>query len=195
MKKQVIGMLSIGAVVSLVFLPAFDILWYGNPFQRIWQAIYELQTRVDELNATAIELQTQVNSIEEKQNQVRWIRFYEPDETMIDQYVWKDVAVFVWAPGNATNNAIIDGRCYFRYLTPTHGMAFRILVNGFDVCSTTPPDRTEYQQTVAYLFYGLPEPNQSTYTITFQCRSVGPSYVKDINVLIEVMDGLPVTFP
>jgi len=164
----------------------------------VWDAINELQAKVNSLSNTVIEQQAQISdlqnragTIEEKQTQTRWMRFYEPDETMVDQYVWKNVAVFVWVPRDASNNVILIGRSYFQYLTPTHGLAYRILVNGFEISYNTVPEQIEYQQSVAFLITESPKPNQSTYTITFQCLSTGPSYVKDINIIMEVMDGLP----
>jgi hypothetical protein len=159
----------------------------------------------DGINKTALllDLQNRVGSLEERLNSVKTIRFYTPNETMTDDYSWKDAAIFVWTPQNATNNAIIQGATYFQYLTPDsayYQIVFRILINDFEVQLHSVSNYTiEYQQTILYGFGSwtadMVKPNQSTYTIKFQIKCVikypGPSYIKDINILLQVMDGLP----
>jgi len=48
-KAQVFGILGITLVTSVALLPAFDLKWFWNPFRKIWEAIYELQDRVETL--------------------------------------------------------------------------------------------------------------------------------------------------
>jgi hypothetical protein len=148
-----------------------------------------------------LDLQNRVGVLEEKADCVRTIRFYTPNETMNNQTDWKDAAVFTWTPENATDNAILHGNCYFQFHSlplngPTH---FRITVNEDQMYVDTAVDYTAtgYKQSRVYelsqLSQGwyITEPNQNSYTIKFQCQYLGPSYVKDINILLEVMDGLP----
>jgi hypothetical protein len=149
-----------------------------------------------------LDLQNRVSVLEEKQDCIRTIRFYTPNETMADDIVWIDAAIIEWVPKNATNNAILQGASYFQYLTPdpaNYQLVFRILINDFVVNQNSVVNyTTEYQQT-AIKNYGSWQseyirPNQSTYTVRFQIRCAtksNPMYAKDINILLEVMDGLP----
>jgi len=211
MKKQVITLISILAISFLVGT-TFNVTtvaryWPGeghNPWDEVWNAITDLRTKANSLNASFIELQSRLDSIEEKQNQVRWIRFYEPDETMNNQQTWKDGAVFIWTPNNSTNNAILSIYCYFQYRTENPpGVFGRIILNDEFYWDATIGfyNSTSYTWSPTTAPYGTVKrgyPNQANYTIKFIFVSSATGnnvYVKDINMLIEVMDGLPITFP
>jgi hypothetical protein len=144
-----------------------------------------------------LDLQNRVSALEEKQDYVKTIRFYEPNETMQNNGTYyKNAAVFYWNPQNASNNAILGGYCYFKYLaTAQTPLYWHLKINGTDACWEAEYGQ-EYEQSVIYPFwygwsrYGI-KPNQDTYRIEFNIASTVPTYVKDINVLLEVMDGLP----
>ena len=145
------------------------------------------------INKTAmlLDLQNRVNALEEKQNRVKTIRFYTQNETMNDQpNEFKEAATFYWVPGNATNNAILSVYCYLQY----KGTNIRCVVWGFW-------DGSYNAISGDYIWIGwqsigmvaVPTPNQANYTLTilFYSWDSQPVYVKDINLIIEVMDGLP----
>ena len=152
-----------------------------------------------------LELQSDVASIEEKLSQVKWIRFYKPNETMNNQQTYKDAAVFVWTPNNSINNAILSIRCYFQYRAePANSLQWRIDVNGDTHSGVGWLYGTDYTWSPIYPDYYLETlesafdvkiyPNQNNYTLKFQFASenIGKeSYVKDINLLLQVADGLP----
>jgi len=127
------------------------------------------------------------------------IRFYEPDETMYNQSTYEDGAIFVWTPNNNTNNAILSIRCYFQYRTEVgNEVRFRIDVNG-ETTEELWLGSVDYTWTLVYYGDYLFEtvvrvfPNQNNYTIKFQFASfysTKESYVKDINIIIEVADGM-----
>ena len=179
----------------------------GSPWDKIWTAISGFESKVDSLNVSLTELQERVSTIEAEANQVKTIRFYEPSETIVPppSGSFKDVATFVWTPNNNTNNAILSIRCYFQYRSDpsSGGLRYRILINDEIVMSFDWLFSSEYKwapiiadfdswggdKQVTYL------PNQNNYTIKvqFACETTG--YVKDINVIITVADGLPASNP
>ena len=135
------------------------------------------------------------------------LRFHEPKETANDNsHEFKDAAVFVWPPNNSEENAILSIRCHFQYRCGWEGFRFRVTVNDSTVMSsngwltsidyTSSPiysDCNSGSQKPAKIF-----PNQSNYTIKFQFKSrksFDTTYVKDINVYIEVADGMPAQSP
>jgi len=135
-------------------------------------------------------------------NQPRWIRFRERDEsTNNDQYVFKDAATFVWTPNNGTNNAIFSTRCHFQYRCEGKGLRFIMTINGETVMSSN-GWLTSANYTSSLIYTGSNSssdegmktfPNQSDYNIKFQFEpqsSEDTAYVKDINVYIEVADGM-----
>ena len=152
-----------------------------------------------------LELLDKVNSIEEKLDQSKWVRFCEPSETVNNLTVYvEDAATFVWTPNNKTNNAILSIRCYFQCRAPdsTEGY-FRFEVNEIIRGAWAFATSSEYQWSHMYTemdliptgsFGGyLVYPNQDNYTLKFQFRSSSwgqPIYVKNVNILIEVADGL-----
>lgn len=191
-KKQVITMMSIAVMSFLIgtmFSTNFMALGsdeYGIPFAKIWEAIYDLQARV-----TSLEDSTSTNS------KIKTIRFYEPAETMNDQQTYVDGAVFVWTPNNSTNNAILSINWYFQYRCE-HFWGFRMVVNDEDTGGYGYHSSSVYTWSkivvypMHYLDYSI-FPNQNSYTLKFQFESWSnefPAYVKDINLVITVADGL-----
>lgn len=159
-------------------------------------------TSGDPINKTALllDIQDRVAILEKQADIVETIRFYEPNETMNDnQQASKDAAVFVWNPHNITDNAILSVRCYFQYRCESQGLHFTIQVNnrqGDDIGWLV---STEYAWSYIYteeeLQYGnhIVFPNQGNYTIKFRfgiMNSAFPAYVKDINIILQVVDGL-----
>ena len=143
-----------------------------------------------------LDLQNRVKTLEEKEDSVKTIRIYTPNETMNNVTDWKDALVFVWNPRNATNNAILSGVLYFCQFSPPSGFTMRVLINENIVVSTGVYGIAEYKQTYLHVIsttYTI-MPNQNSYTVKFQIyadHSGDQIYVKDINILLEVMDGLP----
>lgn len=175
-----------------------------------WTPISELQERVDSLNASLIELQNRVNTIEEEANQVKTIRFFEPNETFTNQYnVWIEAAHFTWIPQNNTNNAILSISCYFEYKTDVEEEydimgSVRILCNdrrtgeelhfyGFTSWTQSPLWNVPSIPILAML-EGLPV-NAASYTLVFEIQpqkfSTPEIYVRNINIILTVADGLP----
>jgi len=158
-----------------------------SPFELIWQAIHDLQARV-----TSLEESTNT------QSKIKAIRFYEPDETMNDQQTYVDGAVFVWTPNNGTDNAILSINCYFQYRCESY-WGFRIAVNNEDTMRFSYDSSSVYtwSKIVVYPMHYVDfsiSPNQNSYTLKFQLESFSnefPVYVKDINIIITVADGLP----
>lgn len=146
-----------------------------------------------------LDLQNRVKVLEEKQDSMKTIRYFTPNETMNDKVDYKDAAVFVWNPRNATNNAIMSGSVYFQYNTTwTHGCTMKVLINDVTVANFgIYKYNTGYEQSQMWVLTTTNSimPNQSSYTVKFQISADLPignqSYVKDINILLEVMDGLP----
>ncbi len=129
------------------------------------------------------------------------LRFYNPNETMNDSEDYINAAFFRWTPKNATNNAVLAVHCYFKFRSAIVGkpIGWNLRVSGSLAFSGgSVSGGTVYQQTILYT--SDPQsftltPNQNVYDIEFAFASPNPSsgelYVKEINVLLEVMDGLP----
>jgi len=159
-----------------------------SPFALIWQAIYDLQARVMSLEESA-----------NTRSEIKTIRFYEPDETMNDQQTYVDGAVFVWTPDNSTNNAILSIHCYFQYHCE-YFWGFRMVVNdehtgdfGYHSARIVYTWSKIVVYPMHYLDFSI-FPNQNSYTLKFQFAPSSnefPAYVKDINIIITVADGLP----
>jgi opacity protein-like surface antigen len=131
----------------------------------------------------------------------RLVRFYNPNETMVNSEDYKVASTFLWIPKNATNNAVLAVHCYFKFRSsPTsYNIGWNLKVNeSYAFTGSSVSGDTAYKQTT--IFTTDPQsftlmPNQNAYTITFAFASpsaiAGELYVKDINVLLEVIDGLP----
>jgi hypothetical protein len=157
------------------------------------------------INKTAIilDLQNRIEVLEERQNSVKTLRFFTSNETINNlQGTYVDGAVFVWTPKNSTDNAILSFTCYFEYRANGNGVSmFRILVDGSELGGQGDLTGIDYKYSPVYTncriqnyVYGVWYPNQSNYTIQFQFKGNNPSVpcsVKDVNVILEVMDGLP----
>jgi hypothetical protein len=132
-------------------------------------------------------------SVYEQLSYSRTIRFYSPNETANNDPNFIDAAVFVWTPNNKTNNAILSLCCYFQYNVSIY---FQVVVNNETVLNNA--DLHEgYNWSMIYPLPTNPyrtHPNQEMYTIVFQICRTGygfPSQVKDINIVIEAVDGMP----
>jgi len=148
-----------------------------------------------------LELLNRVDSNEARLEQTKWIRFYEPNETSHNvPDVWKDAATFVWTPNNPTNNAIVTVCCYFQHRCEGEGegLICKMMINNETCRSFIFPPSINYTQTRVRVNWAHAEsyayPNCENYTIKFQLQpwySPTIAYVKGINIIIEVMDGLP----
>lgn len=163
---------------------------------------------------TIIDLQNRVNALEEKGGQTKWIRLYDPNEyhsRTTDPLVEKEIVTFYWGPDNATNNAVVSIRCYFQYYTNgtemNHPVSFTLILDGREgnplategASNETTWSRiyTDSEIAVARSWPYLPQsfiPNIGNHTITFRLNAISydvTACVKDINILLEVVDGLP----
>lgn len=137
----------------------------------------------------------------------RIVRFYDPNETVIEiANTPVNASVFVWTPQNASNNAVLQGYLYFQYLSTQSGqISFQVFIDEIRICNYEYYASATYEYQWSYTFslgqYGtiptgtnaLVFPNQSNYTIRF-CPSNNynePLKIKDINIILEVMDGMP----
>lgn len=134
----------------------------------------------------------------------RRIRFQESKVTANDEgSMFKTAAVFEWIPLNSKGNAIILIACYFRYRCEGEGFRFRMSINGAVTSPIKVLGSNTWTSSHVYTnssFHGEIKtfPNQSSYTIEFQFAPQGSSctaYVKDINVLLEVVEGMPAVSP
>jgi hypothetical protein len=177
--------------------PWYDINDDGKiDIKDIYGIALEYGTEGEPINKTQIilDLQNRIKALEEKRDYVKTIRIYTPNETMNNETVWKDALVFVWNPRNATNNAILEGFYYFRY-TSSQYFRFQVLINENIMDNTGIYQSEGYEQTGIYVLNvhmgGMA--NQNSYSIKFQISATSSvsTYVKGINILLEVMDGLP----
>jgi len=127
------------------------------------------------------------------------IRFHEPKVTANNNNIkFKTATRFVWTPNNSTNNAILSIRCYFQYCCAGKGFRVRMVIND-EACSSDIGGLTSINYTWSPIYtdydFGIKTfPNQSNYTIEFQFapeNSSDTAYVKNINLLMEVIDGMP----
>jgi len=131
------------------------------------------------------------------------IRFHEPKTTVNDDFtVFETAARFVWRPSDRQNNAILATYCYFMYQCMGKGFKFRMKING-NVTSAVEVLASGIW-TLSHVFNdssfagGVPSfPNQSRYAIEFQFEPIDSSSmvcVKDVNIILDVVDGMPALF-
>jgi hypothetical protein len=189
----------------------------GNPWDKVWEAIYELQDRVswlegnttsiktdiDDLRSRVDDLGTRVSIIEERLDQMKTIRFADSNEYILTDGYWKNITEFTWVPRNKTSNAILHISLYaeYSYVSEDTQVNWRIQLTTPTLTETLPdktdriPDDTErWSQIFSWHekgeWYGFGLPNQSNYTITVQCVKVsGAARVKNINVVIIALDA------
>jgi len=151
------------------------------------------------INKTAVllDLQNRVTSLENQVNFVKTLRFYTPNETMTNDTTWVDAAVFQWTPQNSTDNTILNSYCYFSYETAPNGyIQFQVMIDDSRINNIEwyLADSQGYQQTQVFHFSTDMLYIKSTYTIKLQITSIGeppsPQYVKNINIFLNVMDGI-----
>lgn len=131
------------------------------------------------------------------------IRFHEPKVTVNnDSFEFKTAAHFVWTPNDSTNNAILSIRCYFQYCCAGKGFRVRMIINedaySLHIGGLMSNNYTLSSVYTEHDFEIKTSPNQSSYTIEFQFApesSLDTACVKDINILLEVMDGMPALSP
>ena len=167
-----------------------------------------------------LELLDRVDSNEGRLNQVKTIRFFEPEETVMEVPAqagyteWKNVSrLFDWSPMNSSNNVILSLYYWFEYRTNITGQAPEHLFSvGLNLaCGDTHEfiDRhiafarfsTNYTQ--SGMFAGLAvniEINCAYHKFWFQIRGYsyagtgGQSFsvnIKNLNMFMSVADGLP----
>jgi len=189
----------------------------GTPINKT-ALLLELQSKIDSLNASLIELKDWANTTAEKLEQTKTIRFYEPNETMVDvNSVWVDAASFVWTPNNTDNNQIVSLILFYEFATIVPaGVAdfdYQIAINGYTYTYSSDAADTMgvYRKSQTYnipisrfsedtgqgiFSYGI-YPNADSYTITLRIREYYYTqgcklYIKNVNLLLNVIDGLPI---
>lgn len=220
-KKQVLTIGSI-ALVSFLVGTLFNMNLLaigkdegdGSPWDNVWTAISELQSGMDNFNASLTDLQDRVNAIEEGTSQAKTIRFCDPTEYFWNQYEWTTLASFTWAPENTTENAILSVTYFFEYNASvnisTEEVYFNIMIDGWNYPEPfaiqynkipvphgyvwSPVLTLQYlEQTIMGVPYGV-KPNAPSHQLEFRiCVRNGYMniWVKNINIIIAVVDGLP----
>jgi len=90
------------SIFSIASLSVLSVVYgAGNPWQQVWVAIIDLQSRV--------------SSLEGEQDHVHTVRYVEPSEYTIYSTTKTKIATFTLTPGDASNNAILDYWFYFEY--------------------------------------------------------------------------------
>jgi hypothetical protein len=168
--------------------------------------LLNLQKKVDSLNSSLIELQSEIDSIKEEMNQAKTIRFIDPTERVVNTSIdYEDVANFTWTPNDETNNAILYAVAYYEYkygelntpAPPYPYVATRLFVDdkysdggGFEI------QNENYEWAVSGWGHAC-VPSQENYTIRFMCRMHGnePAIFRNITVIITVVDGISPSIP
>jgi hypothetical protein len=136
------------------------------------------------------------------------VRFYKPEVLEGNQIGYASVDLGTWTP-LYSDNAIINAIFYFQYLTPenTSSIRFGLVISPGgaqinDMLASS--SRTEYSQSKAYVC-PLPNPNSANYIVNFGFYNHDtstpnantssppvpiPTYVKELNVILQVVDGL-----
>jgi uncharacterized coiled-coil protein SlyX len=161
--------------------------------------IAELQSRTESLNSTIGELQDRLDMLSVRMNQTKTIRFYTPNETYANATQWFTAATFTWTPDNLTNSAILGGFVFFdsKFEQPQgpytdaaysvdiagHIWSWSVHGSGHDYCANP-----IYELGPVDGIY----PNGNSYTITVKTSAgYNNSWIKNIHVVLIVMDGLP----
>jgi hypothetical protein len=128
------------------------------------------------------------------------IRFYHAEEVSnlgLERYV-----DFIWKPNDASNNAILDVAIYFQYYTPNNTyLHFSLNIDGIPSTSRSHlgADPYGWLQVHADNEAVISNPNLVNHTIAFtfgndaapdELGGTLPVYVKDLNIILEVIDGL-----
>lgn len=136
------------------------------------------------------------------------VRFYKPEVLAGNQIGYASADLGTWTP-MYSDNAIINAIFYFQYLTPenTSSIRFGVVISpgGAQISDMlASSSRTEYSKSKAYVC-PLPNPNSANYTINFGFYNHDtsasttnastppvpiPAYVKELNVILQVVDGL-----
>jgi len=153
----------------------------------------ELLSRIDSLNS----------SLQQSSSQI--IRIHEPNEVSVNSSDWKTVATLTWIPKNSSNGLILSahGWCEAK-ADGTPWIQFTIFINGEQPDGfTSITGRSYYQYTDIHYWesctscvYGFPI--SSNYTIEYKVRTQPYPhlfFVKNINIIVHVADGVPALNP
>ena len=125
-----------------------------------------------------------------------WISFCESKETVsYDHRTYETAAVFVWTPNHRSSNAILSTYCSFKHQCTGEIFKFRMTINGKSSDLVEESSNVEYTQSYFYRINFDTEvfANQCNYVIEFQFmpqHSSDTIQIKDVNAVIEVVDGL-----
>jgi hypothetical protein len=126
-------------------------------------------------------------------NVAETLRFYK-SETISANGSDTYINLGFWIPKDSTNNAIINIVLYFQYFTPNSTSHLGFTFAQTDVKGLQ--SLNQFTQSKAYSC-SLPSPNSANYTMKMALHNDDTSdrsnivYVKDINVILQVIDGLP----
>jgi len=175
----------------------------GNPWNKVWEAIYELQSRVQTLEA-------KVEVLENQSRSWRMIRFHD-NETYYVEKGQEPISVNItWTPTCTSFNLLtraihfVEGRgarlgqqdCWNWQLIIHWGGIYKTACPSKEITDIDADD--QWQWSLAYDgmsdyqsgFIGLF--NRVNYTFEFKLwASNGNCYIRNINLIIEVVDGLP----
>jgi hypothetical protein len=168
--------------------------------------LVELQSTIDSLNASLTEQESRVDMLEEMSNRVKTVRLLEPNETYVGQLgVRRQIASLTWIPQNSTCNAIVSMVVYFEYKCNGR-WGFELNGRGIgNVQSWNAWSPYRYSPVETPLswednfqimgFFGVNAPSYTFLLDVIGSEGIGDIglYVRNINVVITVIDGLPPT--
>jgi hypothetical protein len=175
----------------------------GTPINKTIMLL-ELQTEVSWLNASLANLQERLDIAEEKLNEIKMIRYCEPDEFVGQgngSWNFADVASFTWTPENQTDNAILSVCCYAEWKCNAGGAYgyLRVMVDNDSRDKDTSGVAFSSNEPINYtwtppLTWNYGTVLRSSHTILVQVSpSSGTMFVRNINAILTVMDGLPLS--
>ncbi len=150
----------------------------------------ELLSRIDSLNASLHQSSSQI------------IRFHHPDEEVIPYYGTWTVAAFTWTPKNSSNNVILSAHAWAEIKCPNQNQPVRLLIringtsDGIGTHQTTGTYEVSEIHCWSPKYYFFP-PSES-YIIEYEVvggLETFPIFIRNINIIVHVADGVPASNP
>lgn len=142
---------------------------------------------------------TSLQSVSRSTNGLKTVRLYEPSEMMTNT---SKRIVLTWKPSDPTNNAIIYATTYFQYATSDGAQLGCSLVIGTmetglnTVTGGSCAGDSHYRWSKVFVlsstFTYMANQGNYTFGFSFSPMTYGlPVYVKNLNIVLEVIDGPP----
>lgn len=125
------------------------------------------------------------------------LSFCESSETFNGNHLtFVTAAEFVWTPNSSLSNAILSTICSFKYQCTGEGLRFKMTINDKSSLIIEETTANNHMQSQTYnIDFNLGIfTNQDRYVIKLQfepSHSSDIACIKDVHVLLEVVDGLP----